>query len=483
MALNATTLMRALETSRASFNGRLVSPYQHEGVKWMLCRELTSDAPGGLLCDEMGLGKTIQMIATILGNPQPKTLVVVPKAVLMQWNDAFRQFAGIVPRIVKAADVATADVHSDGVILTTYSVFMCHGDSDFQSPFTRIMFDRIVLDEAHVIKNQKSKIHRVMRLVDGKIKWALTGTPIARSEKDFEAMLSYLGVMDRLRLRELAEKFILRRTKEDVARIVERLRLPPLQIDLVRVTLSEEERAMYDDLKRDGQVMYAAHQMVGGGMMAILEVLLRMRQAVTNPQLVLNGVHKKTRAPADPVWETKCSKLDALKEELTLQPAHEKTLIFCHWTSEMDTIESMVADGMHRRTLRLEGGMNVTQRDEVIKLFRENRLFNTLIVQIDAGGVGLNLQMATRVYINSLHWNATAELQAISRAHRQGQTQSVVVKRLVADDTIDSYIMKIQDDKLKTAAVVLADSRIVNALNTQNLATLIASVFGPTRVH
>ena len=72
---------------------RLISPYQHEGVRWLVDRELDRTKPGGFLCDEMGLGKTVQLIATMLANPKPKTLVVVPKSVVGQWCDEIARFA------------------------------------------------------------------------------------------------------------------------------------------------------------------------------------------------------------------------------------------------------------------------------------------------------------------------------------------------------------------------------------------------------
>ena len=78
----------AYKLATKTLKGRLIAPYQREGVTWMLWRELQKDSPikGGFLCDEMGLGKTVQIISTILGNPGKKTLVVVPKSIVTQWK-------------------------------------------------------------------------------------------------------------------------------------------------------------------------------------------------------------------------------------------------------------------------------------------------------------------------------------------------------------------------------------------------------------
>ena len=76
----------AYNLATKTLKGRLIAPYQREGVSWLLWRELIETGPkGGFLCDEMGLGKTVQIISTILGNPGKRTLIVVPKSIVTQW--------------------------------------------------------------------------------------------------------------------------------------------------------------------------------------------------------------------------------------------------------------------------------------------------------------------------------------------------------------------------------------------------------------
>lgn len=465
----------AVQNIKANFRGRLLAPYQPAGVKWMLERELSTKAPGGILADEMGLGKTIMTIATMIGNPQKNTLVIVPKAVLLQWQRAFKQFAGVDALIVTASDVhrnRVSQVYLDTcpVVLTTYSCFNSHTKTERKNPFLSMQFGRLVLDEAQYIKNMRSKSHIVICQIEADIKWCLTGTPVAKSAKDFKALMWFLGVCSAMMLfdmAKLAKQYVLRRTKDDISRQVERLRLPPIDIEVVSSNFRyPEEREMYLEMHDFGKQMWRAYQLVGGGQMEILEHLLRMRQCVTNPQLVLNGVHKKQMKEGPPPrWTHGCTKLDMLREQLIAQPKHEKTLIFCHWTYEMDAVEMVVCD-LGMRSVRLDGSMSSTQRDDAIALFTSSPTINTFVIQIDSGGVGLNLHMATRVYINSLHWNATAELQAIGRAHRTGQTKKVWVKRLaILPATIDKSIVSLQENKLRVASIVLSDPRIQDQLS------------------
>ena len=464
----------AIQNIKSNFRGRLLVPYQPAGVKWMLERELSDNAPGGILADEMGLGKTIMTIATMIGNPQKNTLLIVPKAVLLQWQRAFKQFAGVEALIVTAADVHRNRVSpmylaTCPVVLTTYSCFNSHTKKERPNPFLSMHFARIVLDEAQYIKNMKSKAHTVICKIDADIKWCLTGTPVAKNEDDFKALMWFLGVCSAMFLfdmAKLAKQYVLRRTKEDICKQVERLRLPPIDIELLKSDFRyPEERAMYHELLEFGQQLWAAYRLGGAGQMELLEQLLRMRQCVTNPQLVLNGFHKQQgKEGPPPLWSTGCTKLDMLREQLMAQPKHEKTLIFCHWTHEMDAVQMVICD-LGMRSVRLDGSMSSIQRDAAIAKFTNNPAVNLFVIQIDSGGVGLNLHMATRVYINSLHWNATAELQAIGRAHRTGQTQKVHVKRLAIFPSIDDHILGLQEKKLTIASIVLSDPRIQHHLS------------------
>ncbi|KAI3432515.1 hypothetical protein D9Q98_004064 [Chlorella vulgaris] len=462
-----------------NFSGRLIAPYQPAGVAWMLEREKDA-VKGGILADEMGLGKTVQTIAVMARNPLSKpTLLVMPNCVVRQWVQALYRFGGAKALVLSASDlgknrVATEDIQSAPVVITTYSALSKAGPV---CELYEVKFGRVVLDEAQYIKNKASKTHQAALRLDAGIRWCLTGTPVSKSKKDFHALLQFIGARKTSNDAELARRFVLRRTKEDIAQHVERLRLPPLHIEMISCPFKyKEEQDMYNDLKEEGQMMVRAMEMYGGGgkeQMALLEQLLRMRQCVTHPQLVLNGLYKSKKRPEAPVpqWSSGCTKVDILREQLLAQPHTDKTLIFCHWTHEMDSIQAMVED-LGRTVLRLDGSVPQAQRDIAIDTFSTSPEHNTMIIQIDCGGVGLNLHMATRVYINSFHWNGTNELQAIGRAHRTGQTQEVHVKRLAVKATVDERILAIQVKKLQTAAFILSDPRINSQLGFADLKSM-----------
>ena len=547
---------------KSDLRGRLIVPYQANGVLWMLRREIAADvaAPGarvyrgGLLCDDMGLGKTIQTIATMIGNPQPSTLIVVPKAVVVQWVEAVRRFMGAEPHVITSGmkktglgDVRADDLRDHKIVITTYPTVAALEDAaakrDAKNPFHEVVFSRIVCDEVHVIKNHGSKIFSLITAIDARIRWGLTGTPILRNLRDLANLLVYVGMvpLTKSALLSMRSTYVLRRTKEDVARVTERLRLPPLDIRLVSTPFrTAEERALYDDIREEGRLRLAALHAAGAGErdesnthFHVLEAILRLRQCVVNPQVLLDGLDRKARAasgeasepsrrrgdrangaseatrangaseatrangasettergPSDrasaasdrasaasdrasaasegpPTWTHGFTKLELLMELIAEhKTSGEKTLIFCHWIGEMDAIQDRLRTVHGLESVRLDGTLSEFERARVIDEFETSTTVDFLVVQIDCGGVGLNLQAATRVYINSLHWNAANELQAIGRTHRTGQTQKVVVTRLIIEDTIDEYIIQKQGGKLKIAAEAFDDPRFVTKLN------------------
>ena len=449
---------------------RLIAPYQHEGVRWLVGRELATDYPGGFLCDEMGLGKTVQMLATMLVNPKPHTLVVVPKSIVGQWCSEIKRFAPSLT--VHAFDGAKRAVPTQlpNVVVAPYSV-MAQRRGAPPCPLIRVAWDRVILDEGHEIRTPKSKTHVACRALQAKIRWVLTGTPVFNSIKDFVALCSFLGIprqavqgyTDKIR-----EAYVLRRTKADLAHLSSRLELPPCDFDNLELEMYPEERDLYMD------VFDTAHEIVKSifksgnahlHQMELLECLLRVRQVMTWPQLYLDGMAIKEEANPEP-WLGRSRKMETLIESIKSHPT-EKTLVFTQFMGEMDEIQRRLhAEGI--QSLRIDGGVSKEQREERIATFKKSSETPApvFVIQIKAGGVGLNLQEATRVYITCPAWNPATELQAIGRAHRTGQTRKVVVRRLVyvGDTTLSSVeqsIMQLQEAKAKVCAEVLNDPRVM----------------------
>ena len=457
-------------TFEMKFTGRLYE-YQKQALVWMLDRESSTDAPGGFLAMDMGLGKTVMTIATICLHDLPHTLIVVPKNILPQWVTEFEKFSSIKPFVFSANDSNTGKVTRNilaqhRVVITPISTFSSMKKDD-ESELLGFEFDRIVIDEAHLIRNSRTKSYQIVSKIQSNVKWCLTGTPINRSQNDFKTLLEFMSIY-RVTPSQAARKYLYRIVKEDV----DTVKIPELTIEDLRSDFeTEDEQEIYNELVENGKLLLKAYTAYGGGegRMRILEQLLRLRQAVTNAAMLPGGV-------VDTVFDGQSTKLSMLRRDILSGPM-KKTIIFVHWIKEIESVREMLKDLGHDSVV-ISGKVKMEDRAEAIERFSNDSKVNFFIIQIEAGGVGLNLQVASRVYINSLAWNATSELQAIARSHRIGQKKSVTVKRLIINNSIDDHIIATQQKKLSTAAEILGDARIEKSLtSSKSVFNSLLSVF------
>ena len=446
---------------------RLLS-HQHAGVEWLLKRERALDYPGGFLCDEMGLGKTVQLIATMLQNPMPRTLVVVPKSLVTQWASEILKFA---PEMtVHTFDGAKRRISPTAqVTIAPYSVLPQRKGGPV-CPLLGVSWDRVILDEGHEIRNPKSKTHIACSAMGARVRWVVTGTPVFNSIKDFAALGLFIGIPKshvQCYTDDIRQKYLLRRTKADCTRFT----LPPCEIETVELDMNPAESELYHQVWLQSQQTVSDIFATGEAnkhQMEIIEALLRVRQVMAWPQLYTDGMAVKTGT--DPVaWAGGSTKMDTLIESIKSHPK-EKSLIFAQFMGEMDEIHvRLKAAGF--RVYRIDGGVDTERRAQRIERFKKTDKPAAFIIQIKAGGVGLNLAEASWVYITTPAWNPATELQAIARAHRNGQLQKVHVKKLIYKGTetlpsIEQSILDLQGHKSAVCAEVLQDDRLRAQLPT-----------------
>jgi len=465
------------KTGTKSLTGRLIAPYQRDGVLWMLWRERQHASPkGGFLCDEMGLGKTVQTITTMLGNPKRTTLIVTPKTIISQWKNEISKFA---PHLkVMLFDGPDRNTSFDGfdIVIAPYSLVYKKKNDPDDTPLHGVHWDRVILDEAHEIRNIKSKMNISLSAMRSDIRWLLSGTPVFNTIKDFIALCRFLGVPRQEvqgDLTNVRKKFVLRRTKEDLSKFNKRLELPPCDFENVEVEMLSDEWKLYEavfsenqDIVRD---LFKNSTNIGMHSMHILECLLRSRQTAIHPQIYLNGVGKK-KDEVPEKWEYPARKMDMLLDMIKKHP-NEKTLVFCQFIGEMNLIqEELYQQGI--KTYRIDGSVSKDDRDKQVNLFKTGSPGAVFLIQIKAGGQGLNLQEATRVYITAPSWNPATELQAIGRSHRTGQTKRVVVRKFIATGpggtpTIEHSMMELQKAKSLVCSEVLNDPRLASQIPTK----------------
>jgi len=449
------------------FKGKLIAPYQNEGVDWMVNREKAAQYSGGFLCDEMGLGKTIQTIATILTNGG-KTLIVCPRSVVAQWKSEITRFSDLTACIW---DRKTPSFSTYDVVITTYAMIIPVGERDSTALHSQ-RWDRIVLDEAHEIRNKATKTFKSAVRFRANAKWLLTGTPVFNSMRDFVSLCMFMGA-DKGEVQRnydwLRTNLVLRRTKESVCQFNEALRLPNCDFENVELDMYPEEKELYDAVYSEAQdkvkeIMQNAP--VNMQVMYILEQILRCRQLMIWPQMYLDGIAAKEEVEPE-YWEGRSKKFETLLQYIDEHP-DEKSLVFCQFKGEMDRIYELLYD-KNIFTYRIDGSVSKEDREDQIERFKRRKTGCVFLIQIKAGGVGLNLQEATRVYITSPSWNPATELQAIGRAHRTGQTKKVYVKKLLytAQDSIEESIMNLQGHKAIVCSEVLNDPKFAEQLPTK----------------
>ena len=366
------------------------------------------------------------------------------------------------------------------VIIAPYSV-MTNKSRDrkisrIDTVLHKMFWDRVILDEGHEIRNPRAKVSLSIRALQCRIRWVVSGTPVYNSIRDFVTLCDFVGISKSLVLgfnKKVQDTYVIRRTKEDVANHNSRLKLPPCDFENVELEMYEEENALYSSVFREsqGKVKEACKTVEHAGMrtMAMLECLLRCRQAMIHPQLYISGMARKDGEPGE-AWESPCRKTEYLLESVLSHPS-EKTLVFCMFVEEMNIYEELFLEN-DVEIYRIDGSVSKEERVKALKQFKKTTAHCVFLIQIKAGGQGLNIQEATRVYITSPSWNPATELQAIARSHRTGQSRKVVVRKLMYGGTeelpsVEHSIMNLQEHKAAVSAKVLNDDRLLKVIPTR----------------
>ena len=417
----------ALSRIKALWPGLTYYSHQLDGIRKMLQLERKGTpypafgsqeegtAFGGFQCDDMGLGKTIQILATMRNHLKPKTLLLCPLALIDNWTENARK-AGF--HVFAKAAVGDWTPLNDGGVSALY---VANYDAVL-SKESMLMFawDRIVLDEAHCIRNHKTKkTKKILELaMDTPIKWAVTGTPIVNSQKDAVTLFAFLGVPTTESMTWLPAYYEPLMNEMVIHRSMNEMRLvlpscPPVPIIQKQIVAFKdaEEEAFYrhlQDLKTQIQFAYDK-----GDDMSVLTLLLRLRQSSVSPQILL------------PDWNQSSGKMDALKELIEAEP-EEKFLVFCSFQEEMEILAEFLGLGVEV----YHGSLTEKARRSVLERARAPSC-RVFLIQIQCGGCGLNLQEFSRVVFMSPWWTSALMDQAIARSVRMGQTKKVIVTHLL----------------------------------------------------
>ncbi|XVE97353.1 hypothetical protein REPUB_Repub03eG0012300 [Reevesia pubescens] len=491
------------EHSPEFLSGGSLHPYQLEGLNFL--RFSWSKQTHVILADEMGLGKTIQSIAFLASlfeeNIAPH-LVVAPLSTLRNWE---REFATWAPQMNVVMYVGSAQARAIireyefyhpkshkkikkkksgrivseskqdrikfDVLLTSYE--MINLDSASLKP---IKWDCMIVDEGHRLKNKDSKLFLSLKQYTSNHRTLLTGTPLQNNLDELFMLMHFLDAGKFGSLEEFQEEFkdisqeeqisrlhkmlaphLLRRVKKDVMK-----ELPPKKELILRVELSSKQKEYYKAiLTRNYQILTRR----GGAQISLINVVMELRKLCCHPYM-LEGVEPDIEDANEAFKQLleSSGKLQLLdKMMVKLKEQGHRVLIYSQFQHMLDLLEDYCTY-KHWQYERIDGKVGGAERQIRIDRFNaKNSSRFCFLLSTRAGGLGINLATADTVIIYDSDWNPHADLQAMARAHRLGQTNKVLIYRLITRGSIEERMMQMTKKKM------VLEHLVVGRLKAQNI--------------
>lgn len=450
--------------------------YQEDGVRWML--RMANWGAGVCLADDMGLGKTLQTLACMLSRKDKGAqMVVAPASVVGNWRREANRFApslNVVLMNELAMDTrgnTIAALGSGDLLVLTYGLLV----SECEALAAR-EWASVCLDEAHTIKNRDTKSSAAAMRLKSDCRIMLTGTPIQNHLGELWNLMQFInpGLLGsyehfnerfiapinagqqeaRSQLKRLIAPFLLRRTKQEVAR-----ELPDKEDITLPVSLSGEELSVYEVIRREAKSELESSSVVNVNALAMIT---KLREAACSASLVEKGL----KIPS--------SKLSIMVDKLQqIVEQGNKVLVFSQFTSFLEMAIKEMEDAGITDYFYLNGSTPVRERQKMVEAFQagEKRVF---LISLKAGGLGLNLTGANYVIHLDPWWNPAIEQQATDRAYRIGQKQKVTVYHLISEHTIEEKILRLHQTKRSLADSLLQGSDTSHKLTAQDLLDMIS---------
>ena len=485
--------------------------YQLIGINWLMF--LGNYGLGLALCDDMGLGKSIQTLVAVAestieykkknNNKSLPSLIICPNTLIMNWiSESEKFFQNETLHIEKDLDKIHKKKNSNNSQILIYICSYEKARDNFNEIFNNTHFYYLVLDEAHIIKNPKTKMYQTIKKISAEKRVILTGTPIQNnvmelwalfnflmpgflgSENDFEIKyhkkmaqnIKKLNLQEDVQenifqtslqeIRKRIKPFILRRLKSEVLK-----ELPEKIISDYNCEMQENQRKLYEKYN----VMYNNNKL--NTEKSALSVIDKLSKICDHPYL-LDSTDKKIKTNNEKEeMINQSGKLIAL-EELLISLGFEsamksksfinsssyenKLLIFTQRTKMCTLLEIFFAHKFPGlKILTLTGDIkNKEKRGNIVDNFNNDPSVNVLILTINIGGVGLNLTSANVVIMYDHSWNPSKDMQAIDRAHRLGQKKIVQVFRLITINSIEEQLISLQTFKKYISNNVVDTSKI-----------------------
>ncbi|PGH20766.1 hypothetical protein AJ80_03527 [Polytolypa hystricis UAMH7299] len=496
------------QESPTFIKGGEMRDYQVAGLNWLV--SLHENGISGILADEMGLGKTLQTIAFlgylrhIRGITGPH-LVTVPKSTLDNWK---REFAKWTPEVNVLVLQGAKDERQQlinerlidekfDVCITSYEMVLRE-----KSHLKKFAWEYIIIDEAHRIKNEESSLAQIIRVFNSRNRLLITGTPLQNNLHELWALLNFLlpdvfgdseafdqwfsnqeADQDTVvqQLHRVLRPFLLRRVKSDV----EKSLLPKKELNLY-VGMSEMQVKWYQKiLEKDIDAVNGAAGK-RESKTRLLNIVMQLRKCCNHPYL-FEGAEPGPPYTTDEHLVYNSGKMVILDKLLNRMKAQgSRILIFSQMSRVLDILEDYCVFREHQYC-RIDG--STAHEDRIAAIDEYNRPGSekfVFLLTTRAGGLGINLTSADIVILYDSDWNPQADLQAMDRAHRIGQTKQVVVFRFITENAIEEKVLERAAQKLRLDQLVIqqgrAQQQAKNAASKDELLNMIqhgaATIFG-----
>ncbi|MBB6609630.1 DEAD/DEAH box helicase family protein [Pontibacter sp. Tf4] len=465
----------------AGFMGEL-RPYQKAGYNWL--HFVQNYKFGGCLADDMGLGKTVQTLAMLQHRKEhgaeAASLLVMPTSLIYNWMHEAQKFTPNLRVLTYTGTYRNKDIsqfQDYDVVLTSYGIVRLDA-----TLLQQYYFDYIILDESQAIKNPDSTTSKSVRALKSKHRLILTGTPVENSTMDLWSQMSFINPgllgnqhffrkeflkpIEKLKdeqktrkLHALIKPFILRRHKSQVAK-----ELPEKVEHTTFCKMTEEQEHAYEETKsyyRNKILKDLEENGLANTQFVLLQGLMKLRQIANHPLM------------ADPNYEGESGKIkEVLRLTRNVVGKGHKVLIFSQFVKHLEIVRA----ALNERDIKyayLDG--NTKNRQAQVELFQKDESIQVFLISMKAGGVGLNLTAADYVFILDPWWNPAVEAQAVDRAHRIGQQNTVFTYKFITKNSVEEKILALQNRKLQLVNdLISTDENVIKSLTKEDIDNLLS---------
>jgi tetratricopeptide (TPR) repeat protein len=481
-----------------------INDVEHFGYQLDTVRRVLRDFRGRvLLADEVGLGKTIEACLTLkeywMRGLARKALILTPASLVGQWVDELTGRFALTPVAADAQLVRRDDEFWTREPLVVASLPLAR-QAGHRDRLSRIDYDLVIVDEAHVLKNRASAGWQLVNDLKKRFLLLLSATPVGNNLTELYNLIQLLrpgllqgeaqfrrayGQIETLsqagrrdRLRELLREVMVRNTRAHIDLTLPKriaathiVRPAPEEVQVLDA-LAAVIRDRYNTATAADRWRMTLLQMQAGSGPAALRAGLRDHAGQTD-----SGPFAGLAAVLDRIGGPRSAKVEALLDLVRRSP--EKKIVFTRFRATLDELDAALS-AAGRRVSVFHGGLSSTDKQRAIDAFQDDA---EILLSTEIGGEGRNLQFCRTVINYDLPWNPATIEQRVGRVHRIGQTRDVYIFNLCLAGSVEERILSILHDKINMFELVAGEVEMIlgHLGDEQDFASIVMDAWSSSR--